>query len=63
LASVWRTARAGFRDAPINLNPVTRGCFEAQARLSPMLAADIKSLVDGREFLYEVVKIYANQND
>ena len=23
----------------------------------------VKSLMDGREFLYEVVKIYANQND
>jgi acetylornithine deacetylase/succinyl-diaminopimelate desuccinylase-like protein len=23
----------------------------------------VKSLLDGREFLYEVVKIYANQND
>ena len=23
----------------------------------------VKSLMDGRQFLYEVVKIYANQND
>jgi acetylornithine deacetylase/succinyl-diaminopimelate desuccinylase-like protein len=23
----------------------------------------VKSLMDGREFLYEIVKIYANQND